>query len=288
MAPRDIELEASGPFRAEQIPEGSRFELSNGHPIYRQPSGQRGGRSKLLGGQVLETDPAVVAAGINVGFSPKASELRAPHVSVGNFANEPGWAPGAPLLALEYADTDQDEAELRRKITDLLTAGTKHVWVARLVGAPRVDVYEPGKDMRLAGLGEDLVAPGVLKNPVPVLALFDRDAAHEAMLRNLLQRKGYESLDEVREEEAARGRQEGEARAQREGEARGRQEALLGLLAARGLRVPRKAEARIRAESDTATLDRWIARTVTVASVDELTREGRPKVAQKKAARVKR
>jgi hypothetical protein len=43
-----------------------------------------------------------------------------------------------------------------------------------------------------------LTAPGILRNPVAVRALYDRDAAHEAVLRNLLQRHGYQDLDAVR------------------------------------------------------------------------------------------
>ena len=55
--------------------------------------------------------------------------------------------------------------------------------------------------------GDELLeAPGILRNPVPARALFDRTAAHEATLRNLLQRHGYASLAEIHQE----GRQEGE------------------------------------------------------------------------------
>jgi hypothetical protein len=43
-----------------------------------------------------------------------------------------------------------------------------------------------------------LRAPGILRNPVPVEAPFDRSAAHEVTLRNLLQRRGYEGLEEGR------------------------------------------------------------------------------------------
>jgi hypothetical protein len=45
--------------------------------------------------------------------------------------------------------------------------------------------------------------PGVLRNPVPVEALYDRRAAHRVTLRNLLQRQGYENLDAVRAEGVA-------------------------------------------------------------------------------------
>jgi flagellar biosynthesis/type III secretory pathway protein FliH len=42
-----------------------------------------------------------------------------------------------------------------------------------------------------------------------VIALYDRDAAHEVALANLLQRKGYASLDAVREEGLEQGLERG-------------------------------------------------------------------------------
>jgi hypothetical protein len=54
--------------------------------------------------------------------------------------------------------------------------------------------------MRVVGSDGELSAPGVLQLPVPVCALYDRAAAHETTLRNLLARKGYTSLDAVRDE----------------------------------------------------------------------------------------
>ena len=116
-------LSAPGPFRAEHIPEGSPYELSDGHPVLCMPTGRRGSRANLVGGQVLETDPAVKSAGVDLGYSRNPSHLRAPDVSVGDFADEPGWSTEAPPLAVEYADTGQDEAELKTKIAELLEAG---------------------------------------------------------------------------------------------------------------------------------------------------------------------
>lgn len=200
---------APGPFRADSIREGDPYELSNGHPIYCLPTGQRGGRANLTGGAVLETDPAAVAAGVDVGYSDAPDHLRAPDVSVGPIANAPGWAKAAPPLAVEYADTGQNEKDLQEKIEELLAGGTRHVWVVRLVGLRRVEIYEPGKAPRVATSGDQLVAPGILQNPVDVDALFDRDAAHEAVLRNLLQRRGYASLEAVRDEGREEGREEG-------------------------------------------------------------------------------
>jgi hypothetical protein len=77
--------------------------------------------------------------------------------------------------------------------------------VVRLTGLRRVEVHEPGKATRTALSGELLTAPGVLKNPVPVDALYDRDAADRATLTKLLQRQGFEDLEAV----LAKGRNEG-------------------------------------------------------------------------------
>jgi hypothetical protein len=283
MSPRT--LLAPGPFRVDQIREGSPYELSNGHPVLCLPTGRRGGRSNLIGGEVLETDPAVKSAGVDVGFSPDASHLRAPDVSVGDFANEPGWAPGAPPLAVEYADTGQDEKELQQKIAELLGAGSKFVWVVRLVGPRRVEIHESGGRMRLAKPGDELLAPGILQNPVPVLALYDREAAHEATLRNLLQRRGYESLAAVRTEGKIEGelkgkiegelkgkiegKIEGERKGKIEGELKGRREALFEVLKARGLTVSKAERSQILAARDPGKLGQWIGKAATAGSTAE-------------------
>ena len=251
-------LSAPGPFRAEHIPEGSPYELSDGHPVLCMPTGRRGSRANLVGGQVLETDPAVKSAGVDLGYSRNPSHLRAPDVSVGDFADEPGWSTEAPPLAVEYADTGQDEAELKTKIAELLEAGTRYVWVVRLTGPRRVEVHEQGRPMRLARPEDELTAPGILKNPVPVPALYDREAAHEATLRNLLQRRGYESLDAVR----AEGKREGGI----EGEIKGRRESVLAVLKARGLAVSDEERAQILAARDVDVLDGWIVRATTAAT----------------------
>ena len=202
-----------GSYRADQIREGEPYELSHGRLIECMGTGGRGSRANLVGASVLETDPAVEEAGIDTGFSPDPESLRAPDIAVGHVPDEPGWVKGVPPLAVEYADTGQNERELKLKIEELLAAGTQMIWVVRLTGPRRVEIHEPGVAMRLAQPGEELEAPGILQNPVPVLALYDRDAAHEATLRNLLQRQGYGSLDDVREKGREEGREEGSLQA---------------------------------------------------------------------------
>jgi len=64
---------------------------------------------------------------------------------------------------------------------------------------------------------------------------------------------------------------------------------VLGVLSGRGLRVSRAAEDQIRATTDKATLDRWLARALTAASIAEVLEKKKAKAApRKKAARAKR
>ncbi|WP_437731800.1 Uma2 family endonuclease [Sorangium sp. So ce1335] len=238
------------PVTADQLRPGDPYELSEGRLVECLPSGRRGGRRNGTGFGVLDSDPLAEAAAVDLGVSPRPEMLRAPDIAVGPIPDEPGWATEAPPLAVEYADTGQDEAELYSKIDELLAAGTRWIWVVRLQGARRVEVYEastsarqnrqktPGRraqasagaqktrrlPARVAYPGEALVAPGVLKNPVLVEALYDREAAHEATLRNLLQRRGYEDIEAVREEGRKEGRNEGRKEGRNEGRKEGRNE----------------------------------------------------------------
>jgi Uma2 family endonuclease len=200
-----------GPFRADQLRPGDRYELDNGHPVYCAPAGGSHSRPHLINGAAIAWDPKVRDAGADTGFEVKPHVLRAPDVAIGNVPDEPGWVKGAPELAIEYADVGQDEPQLQAKIRDLLAAGTKFVWVVRLTGPRRVEVCEPDKATRTVGPGAELTAPGVLQNPVLVETLYDHDAAERATLTNLLQRKGYEDLDAVLAKGREEGRQEGRA-----------------------------------------------------------------------------
>jgi Uma2 family endonuclease len=248
---------SQGPFRADQLQDGDRYELTDGHPIYCAPSSATHANRNLSGGSVLETDPDVDWAGVDAGFAPQPGTLRAPDVAIGSTAligDSSGWIAGVPPLAVEYAAQGQDEAGLQEKISDLLGNGTHQVWVVRLVGPRRVEVYAPGQAIRVLGPGDQLQAPGLLRNPVPVEALYDRDAGHRATLRNLLQRQGYEDLDAV----LAEGVAEGHARA------------VLHLLRHRDLAVSAELEQRIMACRDPDQLDKWLFAATQVTRADDI------------------
>ena len=238
-----------GPFHADQLRDGDRYELSHGHPLYCAPAGPEHAAGNLTGAAVLGSDPDVEWAGIDAGFSPEPGMLRAPDVAIAAPGVGRGWIREVPPLALEYAARGQDEKDLQAKIAELIGHGTRLVWVARLTGPRRVEVYESGQAMRVARPGEDLRAPGILRNPVPVDALFDRTASHRATLRNLLQRFGYADLEAVRTEGLAA--------------------AVLNLLAGRRIAVDAQTRARVGACRDSVQLNGWL---LAAASVDQAER----------------
>ena len=259
-----------GPTVAGEIRSGEPRELSYGHVIECAPTGGSGSEPNRLGASVVGWDPLVKEAGVDTGYSPRPDMLRAPDVAVGNVPNKPGWVEGVPELAIEYADIGQDEEKLQTKIVDLLDAGTKHLWVVRLAGPRRVEIFERGKRVRTALPGETIAAPGVLKNAVRVEALYDRDEAERATLRNLLQRQGYEDLDDVLQKGIEQGVEKGIERGRAEGEAAGLATAVIAVLEAREIRVTKAARERVARSTDVAELALWVRRAAVVQKAAEL------------------
>jgi Putative restriction endonuclease len=259
MAPRPTAATpALGAHRAEALRPKDPYEISDGHLIHCLPTGQRVSRSTVAGTFVIDSDPAVTSSGIDTGFSPRPSMLRAPDIAVGNIEDKPGWATAASVLAVEYADTGQDKPDLRKKISELLREGTRFVWVVRLTGPRRVEVHTSG-GVQFKHPGERLEAPGILKNAVPVDAMYDRAEAHRLTLQNLLQREGFENLEAVKDA----GREEGRA---------GIRRTLRRVLARRGLALSTEEDARIETCSDLARLERWVDQAVVAASIAEALR----------------
>lgn len=243
-----------GPYRADQFHSGDPYEISNGRLIECMPTGQRGSKSTSSGASLLASDPDVESAGVDAGFSPDPSMLRAPDISIGGLKDEPGWSSTAPILAVEYADTGQNEPSLRQKIAELLNAGTKYIWVVRLHGPKCVEVHEVGAPVRIMRIGETLEAPGALRNPVPVSAFYDPKEASRLTLRNLLQREGYAGLDDLKTKERDEGRLI-EARS-----------AVRRVLAKRKLPLSALEESRIENCSNPEMLERWLENAIDAPS----------------------
>jgi hypothetical protein len=246
----------SGPYHVDDIRDGDPYELSNGYRIECMSGGRDHAGYNALGARVLGSDPDVEWSGTDAGYALSDDTLRAPDMAIDPAALQggPGWIRGAPPLAVEYAGVGQDEEDLKIKIAEYFDAGTRWVWVVRLVGPQRVDVHSADAEMKTYTGTDELDAPGTLRNPVPVRALFDMAAGDRVTLRNLLQRAGYDDLEAVREE----------------GEVRGTANAILTVLANRGVEVDAVSEARLKACGDAETLNRWLGRAVTADDVGDV------------------
>jgi Uma2 family endonuclease len=250
-----------GPFRAEHLHDGDRYELSRGHALYCLPGGGDHAYTHFVLPRLLGSDPDVQEGGVEAGYQLADDTLRAPDVSVGNVPQRPGWVQGAPPLAVEIASAGQDEADLALKTRELLEHGGRFVWIVRLTGPRRVEVHEPGREPRTLVPGEVLEAPGVLRNPIPVEALFDPEVADRVQLRNLLGRYGYESLEAVRAEGHAEGHAEGRVDKARELARR--------LIHARFGVLNPEFEARIQVATE-SELDALASRVLTAATLEDL------------------
>jgi Uma2 family endonuclease len=260
-----------GPFLAEHLRSGDPYELSNGHAIRCMPTGGRGSKAEGAGYKVLSTDPGVEDVGIDTGYSTAPDSLRAPDLSAGKIPDAPGWVKGVPRLAVEYADTGQDEDDLTAKIDELLAAGTEAIWVVRLTGPRRVEVHLPEQPLRTAYPGEELEAPGILKHPVPVDSLYDDEASNKVAFRNLLEKEtGLRSLDQVREEGREKGREEGREEGRETGELEALRSNLLAVLEARRLEVDEALRAAVAECHDPGRLRRWNVAAITASSAGEI------------------
>lgn len=242
-----------GPFRADQIRSGDPYELSRGHPIYRPPACALRAPRIGLGGAVLGSDPAVERAGVDTGIELAPDTLRAFDIAVSFTPGAGTWATGAPLV-VDFAVSDQDDAYRCEKIEEFHAARTGQVWVVRLAGERRVEVHERARPMRTVGADGMLTAPGVLALPVPVRALYDRDAAHETTLRNLLSRQGHIGPDATPEAI----------------DVASRRAVLLMLLDAAGVTTSDDDRARVAGCDDAAALDVWIRRARTATTRAEV------------------
>ena len=109
--------------------------------------------------------------------------------------------------------------------------------------------------------------------PLPVRALVDAVNSDDAVAQALIAKKNpviTSALDRAERKGKAEGQLSGKAKGKAEGKAEGRIESLLTVLAARGLKVRRKQEKRIRSTDDEAVLAGWLVRAVSCASVDDL------------------
>jgi hypothetical protein len=176
----------------------------------------------------------------------------APDASVFPRARDPRTG-GRQIEELAFEVVSKESLEhAGKKARALVERGVRRV-VAIDVGRRRALVWS-----RETNAWEMLPRDGVIEDqalavPLPIPALVDAVKADDALAQALIAKKNP-VIDT-----ALRG-----ARLQ------GKIEALLAVLGARGFRLSKKAEKQIRAEEDEATIEAWLRRSVSCASIEEL------------------
>jgi len=243
-------------------------------------------RSTVLALLTSYAAPAFLVACDMLTRTSETSDI-APDASVYPRARDPETG-GRQLeqLAFEVVSTES-MGHAGRKAAMLVGRGVRRVFA--------IDV-EPGRAYEWSpdtGVWTELerhasVYDAALVEPMPVGALLDVAAIDEHVARALLAKRPAvleaalaktrgEGLAQGLERGLAQGHAEGHAQGLREGEAagvrRGIAEALIAVLAARGLSPSGAEQQRILDERDRAQLDRWTARAVACSSVSELLAE---------------
>ncbi len=109
--------------------------------------------------------------------------------------------------------------------------------------------------------------------PLPVRALVEAMSSDDAVAQALLAKRNpviTTALDDAERKGQIEGRLAGKLEGKAEGKAEGRIESLLAVLAARGLKVRKKHEKRIRSTTDEAVLAGWLVGAMSCVSVDAL------------------
>ncbi len=161
--------------------EGQRFELVEGVPKAMSPTGQQHdivcmNVSYDLFRHVKEHSLGVVTSAES-GFYLKPGLLRAPDVGFVSKERYKGvtqkYTPYPPDLAVEVVSPGDSAADIHRKVTDYLEAGTRLVWVV-YPDSRQVTVHRPGGTAQILGEADALGGEDVVQGlKVPVSALFE-------------------------------------------------------------------------------------------------------------------
>jgi hypothetical protein len=164
---------------------------------------------------------------------------------------------GTPILAVEVRAT-QSKRHLEEKVKLYLEHDWPWIWIAH-VERRELEVLRAGfAPVTYPNNAEVPLIPELDKyglRSVPAAAIFDEKEAERVI-------DGW-----VRARREAQGEARGEAR----GVALGRAQAILGVLAARGLDVPEVVRARVASTTDLAALDQWLTLAATAPNAAAFT-----------------
>ena len=251
----------------------TRYELLEGRLVHVSPADAPHGTRHSKISALVEAHAGLefeVACDLLTRVS-ETSEV-APDVSVYPQARDPETG-GRQLeqLAFEVVST-QSLSHAGRKAAKLTERGVRRVFAIDL---ERDRALEWSRELAswavldTAGYIED----PALDAPLPIDALLHAAKADDAIASALLIKRNP-VIEAARERDRVESRSQGLAEGLAEGKAAGLAEGkattLLAFLAARGIAVDAAARARVLAERDLATLDRWIARAGSCGTIAEL------------------
>ena len=153
--------------------DGSRTELVKGEVVHMTPAGARHGAVTVRIGRLLDeyvqADGLGVCCGAETGFvlGRAPDTVRAPNAAFVVTSRIPAagipdsfW-PCAPDLAVEVISPWDRAAEIRTKLSEYFSAGTRLVWLVE-PETRTVHVYRSAHDVRVIGTGDDLDGGDVL------------------------------------------------------------------------------------------------------------------------------
>jgi len=162
--------------------DGRRYELVKGELVEMTPAGLRHGRlaSRInvflrqfadahgLGETMVETGFCLECRPDTV-RAPDVSFLSTQHLPA---ADQQGFVPGAPDLAVEIVSPGEKDSDVQDKVMDYLTHGVRLVWVVR-PEQRTVTVYRPDGTARLLRETDTLEGENVLPGfTLPLQVLF--------------------------------------------------------------------------------------------------------------------
>ena len=239
-------------------------------------------RREMIDGEILQTSPAELSHAVQNGdldyllrahLAPGyrvATDLLTRHDWKNDFASDSavvrdGTDPSTGSryreeLAFEIV-SKQNKAEVTRKAPTMLARGVDRVF-AVFVKTGVVAEWVPEDGSKAKGRWVELAADArishpSLAEPMPVAAILDAASADDTVVR-ALDAKGNPVLREIRAKEKAEGKAEGKIE--------GKAEAILTVLAGRGLHPGDAVRRLILGTTDLAILERWLLKAGTVTS----------------------
>ena len=172
-------------------------------------------------------------------------------------------------IAFEVVDK-QDPKIITEKVPRMIRRGVRRVF-AVFVKTGRVKEWATETEEWVTLHPSALIEDPTLVEPVTVKALLDAAEADDAVVRGLAKKDNPE-LQRIRRQERIEGQIEGQAEGKAEGRLEAQRQAVLNVLAARGLEVPESVRETVLSCDDSTVLDRWVRAAATADAADAVLR----------------